>query len=343
MQISHSAVDEFRTCPWKYKLNRIDKIRPITVGSPLIFGKAIDNALNGLLLTKKKVLTPEEKLLMVISPVDSFNSEFTCGEINGEKHVLFDTDLVDYFNKDFDPDLLTATDFELLASAHPDFHVVKENVAAFKKQCESWRKDGTLDGEFLTLYNYCCWLSLRRKGHLLIEAYETQILPKIDEVLEIQKEVKLGDEQKNFIKGYIDVICRLVGEDFPRIMDNKTSSALYEEDRARTSQQLSIYSEFCGIPHVGYFVMDKNIRKRPPYVKTQILTDTITEETKEKIFSEISEISIKIENKEFVPNLADNCFAYGRPCVYYNYCRKNDMKGLVDLNAKKDNDSQKRS
>lgn len=52
MQISHSAMNTFLECNFKYFLHYFIKYRPKQLASPLVWGGAIDNALNVLLETK---------------------------------------------------------------------------------------------------------------------------------------------------------------------------------------------------------------------------------------------------------------------------------------------------
>jgi hypothetical protein len=52
VKISYSALSTYIDCPYKYKLHYIDKLRPQTVGSALVFGNAIDKAVDTLLQSK---------------------------------------------------------------------------------------------------------------------------------------------------------------------------------------------------------------------------------------------------------------------------------------------------
>ncbi len=52
IRLSHSALEKFKLCPTQDKLHYIDKVRSTKLGSAVIFGSAIDEALNNLLETK---------------------------------------------------------------------------------------------------------------------------------------------------------------------------------------------------------------------------------------------------------------------------------------------------
>lgn len=51
-KLSNSAIDKYEECSLCYKLHYVDGIRPVRTKSPLLFGAALDEALNNLLLTK---------------------------------------------------------------------------------------------------------------------------------------------------------------------------------------------------------------------------------------------------------------------------------------------------
>lgn len=61
LQLSNSAKDTFLECPYKYKLHYIDKIRVSDNYSALMFGVALDKALNELLLKNPNYLNIFEK------------------------------------------------------------------------------------------------------------------------------------------------------------------------------------------------------------------------------------------------------------------------------------------
>jgi hypothetical protein len=53
VNLSHSKVELYKLCPRKYKYQCVDKLEAETQSSPLLFGIAIDNALNYILECKK--------------------------------------------------------------------------------------------------------------------------------------------------------------------------------------------------------------------------------------------------------------------------------------------------
>lgn len=69
--------------------------------------------------------------------------------------------------------------------------------------------------------------------------------------------------------------------------------------------------------------------------QTQIVVDTISEETAEKAMIQVGDTILKIKNEEFEPNLSACDFQFGQPCAYRAYCHGGDMTGLVKVEKKK--------
>jgi hypothetical protein len=304
--------------------------------SALFFGSCIDEALNVFLLQKKKNLTEEEKELIKEDPFRVFDKYFSEQVINNETVYVPTSERVDYFKSDYTPEFLTKEDIEQI-----DNHPIKElesvdmfNYEEFIQECFAHEKrKNMLDIPELRLKNFITWLSLRRKGHEMIKAYNEQVFPLIEEVIAVQTSVELSDSRGNIIRGKIDVEAKFYG-DKVRVWDHKTSSKLYKEDDANNAPQLTIYSEDHQNPYVGYIVMLKKPYKKRPILRTQVVKGEITEEQYERTFQTVENVLESINNEEFSMNKA-SCFSYGRPCEYYNLCHKDSMEGLIKLKERK--------
>jgi len=118
----------------------------------------------------------------------------------------------------------------------------------------------------MTYFNRCSWLSLKRKGHLLIEAFKVQFLPKVKNVLATQERASIKDPNTgDSIQGYIDMVLEIEGYDKPVIFDLKTAARPYTEEQIELGAQLTLYAGMNGGKYntdlVGYVVLCKNIEK----------------------------------------------------------------------------------
>lgn len=267
-RISWSQLEIFKTCPRKWWLHYKDNLRSIKLSSPLHFGIAIDEAQGILLLKKKKKLPGEEKQLVKKDPYKVFDHLFT--------EAIFDKDvgpenisshhLMDYYNSDFDENVLFEEDYELLEKYIEDagFEGNPDPIDLYEEIKEDKNNGELLELTQLCYFNYCSWLSLRRKGHLILDSFIKNIMPKIKVVHSIQKKVSLPNGEGDELIGYID--AELEFEDEPEVVytvDFKTSSSRYDSGAVNDIEekgQLLIYDEFNGLGFAAYCVLMKKIK-----------------------------------------------------------------------------------
>ena len=115
MKVSYSKIDKYKTCPRMYYNHYILRLRERQLSSALFFGSAIDEALNCLLLRKKKNLTEEEKKLVDLDPKVVFLREMESTKYNNEVLYLKKSLLARYFASDFNPEFLEPEDLELMS------------------------------------------------------------------------------------------------------------------------------------------------------------------------------------------------------------------------------------
>lgn len=339
MYLSHSGKEMYLTCPKKWQLHYKERLRSTQVGSALFFGSAADEALNRLLLEKKKNLSSSDLMLMNSSVEEQFISNFSKVYIIDQYVDISKSENAMYYKSDLDLDLLEATDhkeiLEFAQSLDIDLNT-PQDFEVFAEECQSIMSKGSLDENTTRVYNFICWSSLKRKGLMLLEAYKQQVIPKIEEVFDVQKRISLPDGDDEFI-GVIDLICSFHDEPGVKyVCDNKTSSRAYKEDSVATSEQLAAYAEYEETNKCAYIVIEKKIRKREPRVRCSIIKDTIPEETTEKTFDNLTNVFHNIKENKFDKDF-DACFQYGRKCPYYDFCRNGDMKNLQYVNKEKKN------
>jgi PD-(D/E)XK nuclease superfamily len=271
IKLSHSAKSKYLQCGHSYRLHYIDKLRPVTLSSNLVFGSAIDNALNKMLESKMDRAFKQTPQELLQNTIDEFNRSFEQGQ--NSNYEIVDLPLnpnLEYGRYDFDSDLLEKDDWKELFKYDSNFFDTKNAVDAKLKDGAEWID---IPEENRMVLNYANWLCCQRRGHLLIQAYQESILPQIKRVIEVQKKVELLDEDGNNLNGVIDFVCELMDGSIA-IIDNKTSSTVYAEDSVKGSEQLATYQAILNlfaddpenewkhhIQKCGYAVMSKKLDK----------------------------------------------------------------------------------
>lgn len=271
-KLSHSSVSMFQSCARKYQLHYKDKYRSKEQSAALLWGSAIDTALNYLLtdINRQRVdyLGQEYNI--------QFTQAWSKGFINKKQASLIDNEDIVYAASDFDADLISPAD---LAAAHakvglggiyqgvgtaivPEALFEIMDTIRKEKEAKGWVNLTSTQRKF---YNYMHWLSLHAKGVILIKAYIDQIVPKIKRVLSGQKEISLTTDEGDSITGFIDAV--LEWEDGRVIVfDHKTAAREYEWDAVLKSPQLALYTyaveDEYKTNHAGFIVLRKNIDKQ---------------------------------------------------------------------------------
>lgn len=267
-KLSNTSINRYLTCPRSYKLRYVDNLVTESKGSPLFFGSALDDALNVLLKPKDGDPSAEEVFLT------KWNKQADNQYILVD---LMENENINFSQSDFDADLLQKEDWAVAYRRIKELGL-DESLGPIKIRDIILNRKKQLGWEELTLsekkyYNLLAWLSLKRKGLILIAAYKEKVLPRIKEVIDVQKYVTLDNGTGDTIRGYVDLIVRWE-DDSIVVLDNKTSSMKYEEDSVINSQQLALYKLILNdlstkadsgwshqINKAGYVVLRKNIKK----------------------------------------------------------------------------------
>lgn len=331
LRLSYSAVSEYLECGRKYKLNRIDKIRPERYSSSFLFGSAVGAGAEIILGHYMKDNPNDQK----DTKESVFLREMKKATINGvEFDDITDSELMDYRATDLQYELLTAEDIALVNDKIEELGFEELIIPDFLQYVKSVRRNVT--GDDLKLFNYMSWLSLCRKGIMILDLQENWAKRSLFEVHAIEKKIQVFNEEGDEFIGYLDFDATFK-DGVRRIMDWKTSGnpkQYYPDDAASTSTQLTIYANQEGVYEVGYHVADKVIRKRAPRTREREVYGTITEEQEAEVFASIDEVLHGIKAEEFEPNF-DSCWNFGG-CSFQRYCKSDckDMTGLIKLEKK---------
>lgn len=273
MLISYSQITKYKECQKKWELHYLKKIRSVYIPSPLHFGNALDEAFNVLLLTKKKKLLGEEKQLVKQDALAVFDHHFVqyvvdkdVGPIDISAHHF-----MQYSNSDFSYELLLEEDYEKLETyiKNAGFEGNPDPIDLYEEIKEEIVQGNKLELTQQCYFNYCSWLSLRQKGHLMVECYKNEILPKIKEVHSIQRKVSLPNGEGDDLIGYIDAEIEFEDHEGVHTADNKSSSSRYKEDAVNDIEekgQLLIYDEEAENKKGAYIV----VLKKPRYIKHKV-------------------------------------------------------------------------
>lgn len=360
--ISHSKVSKYLLCPQAYAYHYIDKIRPTGTTGALLFGSALDNALN---LVLKKESGAEVM----------FEKSFTNVKINDKETYLPTSIEVVYANADFDSDLLTEEDYSFIKDQVQKGSISERgDILEGYKDLSNQKKDcgfDSFDDEEKAFFNLMNWLSMRRKGYLMLDAYRRKVMPKIEKVHAIQEYIELTNEAGDKVIGYVDLVADIKGMGTV-ILDNKTSAREYASDSVLTSPQLSLYmhalEEKYSTRKAGYIVMMKTIMKNrkkvckscgfdgsgsrhkscnneidgkrcggdweetiKPDCYIDIITDDIPKKTEELVMENIDQVNENIKCGRFYKNLNSCTNFFGGNCPYLSLCYRGQMSGLKDF------------
>jgi hypothetical protein len=337
MRLSYSATSTFKICPEKYYLQK--KWRPPLNASALPFGKAVENGVDVLLEGKPlaKALL-EFKKAWITSPATPFS----------DPKQIFDSLDVFYYASDYDKNLLQSADLRLLSRWSEDLLNNKDWETEVKKVKKQIDDGGSILNKERRLYHRVLWMCCRRRGIEMLKSFYYEILPQIEDVIEIQKEIKIENESGDYITGYIDYILKHKDYEKPIVIDLKTAGKLYEKHDLETSDQLRLYAASQNMDHIGYIVLLKKIKSEKSCDKcnhvrenyrltkcsecgkgkyrveslkaaTQFLITKISEQDMDAVLNDMSDIGIAIKNNIKWKN-SESCFLYNKKCDYYDVC-----------------------
>jgi PD-(D/E)XK nuclease superfamily len=259
MKFSYSQFSLFQKCSRYWKNSYRLKLSKPEIGASLVFGSAIDKAVSSLLDNK-----PDWK--------EVFTKTMAEIVLDGKFIKVFDNPNIVYANGDMDIYVLQDKDIILMDSWVKELNLSTYGTTAVEifKECVKIKKNPykKTTPEMMKYFSRGSWLSLIRKGEILLDAFKEQILPQITEVISLQKHANIKDELSgDSVVGVIDMVVKLKQYgNSPVILDLKTSAFPYLEEQLETSPQLTLYaaleSKNVAFPiHVGYVVLCKNIPK----------------------------------------------------------------------------------
>lgn len=218
------------------------------------------------------------------------------------------------------------------------------------------------------------WQSLLLKGEMIIIAFYEKALPKIKEVIAVQKPISIKNPEGDEVSGILDLIVKWEdGKTY--LMDNKSSSMPYTLTSAKESNQLVLYyyveNDNLKLDGVGFIVFSKKINKNKvktcskcgkvgkgrektcadvvgktrcngefnisynPEAEVQFILNTVDEKDEDRCIEMFDKANNGITNNNFEPNYKSCIGKYGK-CTFYDYCKSGTMEGLVKKERKEE-------
>ena len=335
MKLSHSALERYKLCPKSYQYHYVMGYRDIMVGSPLVYGNILGKVFAQQVLSKKVNLTDEEKGLLNKIPAEYFDELCQTYELNGEKISLPTSELIHYHKGDYQEEILTDTDLELIANyrkSHGFNNVGFEDLYSYYKAAQA-------DKDEIGFMNFMFYVSMRRKCLYMIESYQVNIVPRIVKVHSLEEPISIKNCAGDEIVGFIDLDADIALDDgtvVRAILDNKTSSAKYNVKKFVESGQLHLYNYLKELEYIGYLVIVKKIKvpkigkkKGETFAESQILVQANCPELEEGFIKNADEI-LELIKSEMFPKNTSSCLAFGQRCPFYNLCQGDgNSNGLI--------------
>lgn len=360
--LSHSAVSKYNECGKAYELHYNKRWRSVEQSAALLFGTAIDKAL-------------EAHLLKTQEPMEVFFKTWQKQEINGTPTELHDCTKIVYADNDLDVDILDESDYTLIAKTYSIEDVLATIDDIIQRKREVGFKNLSLNDK--KIFNHLNWLCMNRKGIFIVKAAVEWIDENVLEVLKTQEKIELEDSNGDQVTGYADLVARVKGQNKPVIIDFKTSASMYDADAVTKSPQLALYvfslkHKYEQTNTAGFVVFQKNIRKNKtkicrkcghdgsggrhrtcdnvikqmrcggqwietinPTVSIQFLVDEISEFFQQQVVENYNEVNKAIK-AEIFPRNWKACVQYNGKviCPYFKYCHQNKIDDIIELEEK---------
>lgn len=323
-KLSHTSITEYLECGEKYRLNRIEKIRPVKIRSPLAFGKAIDDALNDLLLTKD-----------VASAKSVFDIVWQHQKINGVVEDLEKSDKVLFSKSDVDGVMLLGktytneawTSLQSKAYLMIDTYaaqilpLIKEVIVVQKpiniKNADGDEITGVLD-LIVEFHDGTRYLMDNKTSSVDYDGNSGAESPQLKLYYYVEKENYKLDGVGFF------VLNKKVNKN-----EKRTCLSCGTEESSRQVKGCRANSPPASKRRCnGEFKIDIN-----PTIDFQIIKNKINEATLEDVLDSFDKANHGIANKEYVQNFS-SCYGKFGPCQYIGLCKKDSMDGLIKLESK---------
>lgn len=338
-------MDRFKECPQKYW--NMKKFEMKNQSSAFGFGEAFESGCN-LLVQGKDFAQAYRK----------FKDVWTTrpGKFGQPDKDIYDSEEVFYYQSDYDPSLLTNLDLRLIEMWRRELlekdSAEGEGLNVADEVMERMKSGAYIDKKARQFTHRVVWLCCRRRAAFMLKAFQREVLPQIEEVISVQKEIEMESEDGDKVTGFIDYIVKLRGSNGKpgriAVMDLKSAGREYDDHSLDSSDQLSSYALAEGISTIGYWVVLKKIAydvfcdkcghhrenyrlkncekcdkgkytKRVGKSSVQTLIKEVDDHRLDSVASDYTEIITAIKNNISWKN-PHSCMNYGTKCEFYDSC-----------------------
>lgn len=319
-KLSHTAISIYNECSYKYKLNYIDRVRPKVASSALIFGSAIDKAIEGALKSFPDCVEIKTK--------SDFALAFQTTKVNDvEVNTASATpNLIKWSLVDFDEDLGTSSyesmlvkgyliiesfyknvipKIEKVISVQEEISLVNNNGDAIVGFCDTVVKLKDFDKNII--------LDIKTAGR----AYEAGAV-RLSEQLALYKHALSEKYNTNLvgfaafskaIKKTITKECCNCGKQFINPRVKKCDAQASVAKSVRCNGELK-------------FV---NKQVESPF---QLMIDTVDENFVDNVLNDFDIVNAELQVGEFKKNFKSCYGKYGK-CGLYEYCRNGNREDFI--------------
>jgi hypothetical protein len=362
--LSYSGASSFKACPEKFYLSKEWQAKGNF--SYFVFGSAVECG-----VTSAFTYRDREKML------EAFERNWKAENADNPERSkpIFDNWDIEYSTGDVDMDLLESESIRLdqwVTELYNDVSLTwKPLLFSIFDLLKNKKPLSDVEDKF---YKRVAWLSMKKKGEFMLNAFFDTKLKDIKGLVEIdgksaaQLQIKITSPEKDVIIGYVDYVVELQDGTIV-ILDCKTAASAYDDHKLLTSEQLKTYAaalekHFDKIPEIGYLVLVKKLAAEKSCAscghvrensklknctscgegkyeavsytaEVQLMHRAITEEEMDGQLEDYSHIADAVRNKVRYKN-PENCFSFGRRCEFYDHCHKGkDLKKLSTIEPKK--------
>jgi hypothetical protein len=332
--LSISGYNRYTTCPEYFKLNELNKEGAESTTSALLFGVAVDEGCNSILLKKDDYYEKAKNVFIDFK--------------KSGKPIYFYPD-------DFDSDLISRSELhDLTESAVKKGFKGKDLVKAIEEILAGQYEASPNQREIL---KEACLLCLEKKALICLDSYKAVIWKRIKRVISVQKDFSTDIGGTN-VKGKIDLIAELLDGTIA-VIDNKTTGPAYKADSIQKSHQLHLYCLTEDVTTAGFITISKRLTKNriktcskcnhngtglkaktcdkitnkkrcfgewietiQPYSYIQFLFDKVDKKSKDLTIRAMDDVIKCIDNEVSFKNLNSCHNIFGHRCPFFNTCRR---------------------